>query len=623
MARSHQDKLEELMTDRLPIDVTPVSNEEFIPPDPTAEQKAIMKIAMEDCDAAARKHGVSRRKFLQTSAAYAVCLAAINKVMGTRGGFYAWAGGDDCVLTAPIGTSGPDTTFPLVYPGAQMGNLPGEFVMDLQTHHIDSGSMNQAINPAEYAFLAAAFNAQSLCGELSPYDCLGRVHYLKELFLDSSTNMTVLSAVPYQPNGQPLPIDQSAMTAGIVRSLAANTRRTVIHRFVMPNRGSLGNRSDGMIGSTIPPLFLKEELDLMEQTAAAFGGPDGHFRAWKIYTPWGDVPYTSGWWLDDPCGIAFIEKAQELSAKYNVPALICCHKGFALPTFDQEKAATRDVGIVASGYPGVNFIIYHSGYDGDSVGLGGPLNQGTSANGDYPGPANAPSINRGVDNFITSLVENGWSARHFATGGSPGTAGEDGYGAAGAHANVPNVYAELGSVWGSVMGNPTRASWLLGKLIYYVGPKRVVWGTDALWGASPQGLIVGLRSFVMSDEAKAAYNLPHGIDGWVEDPTQLPPTPAGSIRNGILGRNAAVPYRISNAEIDAATNPAAFIHSCDVQELRDQYLLVPAPEPLVVSSHRVNGPRTRRELFTALKSDPWHRGARQMQNEKGFLKKLA
>jgi hypothetical protein len=43
----------------------------------------------------------------------------------------------------------------------------------------------------------------------------------------------------------------------------------------------------------------------------------------------------------------------------------------------------------------------------------------------------------------------------------------------------------------------------------------------------------------------------------------------------------------------------------------------------VVSSHRVNGPRTRRELFAALKSDPWHRGARKMQNEKGFVKKLA
>jgi len=621
MPRRFRDSVEDQLPDRLPIDVLPVSNEEFIPPDPTPQQTAIMKVAMEDCEAAARRHGVSRRRFLQTGAAYAVCLAAINKVMGTGHGYYAWAD-EDCVLTAPIGTKGAPTEFPLNYPGAQLNNLPGEFIMDLQTHHIDSGSMNQAINPIEYAFLAAAFNAQSLCGELSPYDCLGRVHYLKELFLDSSTNFTVLSAVPYQPNGQPLPIERSAETAGIVTALAGGVRRTVIHRFVMPNRGSAGDRSDGTLGkatkdagSYVAPLFLQEELDLMEQSAATYGGPGGHLRAWKIYTPWGDVPYTSGWWLDDPCGIAFIEHAQYLSGKYNMPSLICAHKGFALPTFDQEKAATRDVGIVAKGFPGVSFIIYHSGYDGDSVGLGGPVNQGTSANGDYPGPAAAPSTNRGVDNFITSLVENGWSARHFASGGSPGTAGEDGYGNATAHANVPNVYAELGSVWGSVMSNATRASWLLGKLVYYVGPKRVVWGTDALWGASPQGLIAGLRSFVMSEEAKEAYNLPFGIDGDVDDPTVNAAGTAKSIRNGILGRNAAVPYRV---DPDVQLNA---IQCDDVQKLRDEYLIAPV-EPLVVRNNSVNGPRTRRELLLALKSDPWHRGARKLQNDKGFLKRI-
>ncbi|TMA64122.1 MAG: hypothetical protein E6J69_15815, partial [Deltaproteobacteria bacterium] len=70
--------MEESLTDRLPIDVLPVSNEEFIPLEPTPEQKAIMKVAREECDATARKVGMSRRRFLQTGAAYAICLAAIN-----------------------------------------------------------------------------------------------------------------------------------------------------------------------------------------------------------------------------------------------------------------------------------------------------------------------------------------------------------------------------------------------------------------------------------------------------------------------------------------------------------------------------------------------------------------
>jgi len=261
---------------------------------------------------------------------------------------------------------------------------------------------------------------------------------------------------------------------------------------------------------------------------------------------------------------------------------------------------------------GVTFIIYHSGYDGDSVGLGGPLNQGTSANGPYPGETAAPSTSRGVDNFITALRENGWSARHFAPGGSPGTPLAAGEAPASArHANVPNVYAELGSVWGSVVGNPTRASWLLSKLIYWVGPKRVVWGTDALWGGSPQGLIEALRAFQMSDEARATYNLPWGLDGDVDDPTQLATDPRRTIRNGILGRSAAEPYRI-----DPDLTLAA-IKCDDVQKIRDQYALNP------IARNEVRGPRTRRELFAALRKDPWHRGAMLAQNERGFLKRIS
>src|SRR2546425_8936814 len=124
--------MEESLSDRLPIDVLPVSNEEFIPPEPTAEQKAIMRTAREECAAAARKVGTSRRRFLQTGAAYAICLAAINKVMGTRGGHYAWAQ-DSCGLNAPIGTRGTPTYFDLAHPGAQLNNRSEEHTSELQS----------------------------------------------------------------------------------------------------------------------------------------------------------------------------------------------------------------------------------------------------------------------------------------------------------------------------------------------------------------------------------------------------------------------------------------------------------------------------------------------------------
>jgi len=54
-----------------------------------------------------------------------------------------------------------------------------------------------------------------------------------------------------------------------------------------------------------------------------------------------------------------------------------------------------------------------------------------------------------------------------------------------AHGNAPNVFAEIGSTWRSVMHDPDQAAHLLGKLITHVGPARVAWGTDSLWYGSP------------------------------------------------------------------------------------------------------------------------------------------
>ena len=85
---------------------------------------------------------------------------------------------------------------------------------------------------------------------------------------------------------------------------------------------------------------------------------------------------------------------------------------------------------------------------------------------------------------------------------------------------MPNVWAELGSVWRSVMHDPDQAAHLLGKLITHVGPKRIAWGTDSLWYGSPQAEIVALRRFEFSDKAKEFYGLPHGLEGDVEDPRE-------------------------------------------------------------------------------------------------------
>jgi len=588
------------LSETMPIDVLPCSNGEFFPAQPTVEQRRIMQLADEEAERTRRRMGMSRRQFVRTSAAYAIGLWAIDQVMNTRFGRYtveAWTRTNRACDVPDWGN-------------VQLRNLPGEFIFDVQSHHVESKGAWRLNNPGFELFFAAIWSQaggvvpaatpdpywprQTLLRggrELDPIENLSRYHYLKELFLDSATSMAVLSAVPAAPDQQPLPTDQAALTVDTVRHLSAGTRRSVMHAFVMPNRGSLGRTSSGLHRE---PLYMREEFELMERNLEVYR-PD-RIVGWKVYTAWGDVPYASGWFLDDDIGHRLCEQVRHVGDKFGANKLIAVHKGFALPGFDQRAAAPRDIGPVARQFPDIRFLVYHSGYDSEPQ-------------GPYPGDARVNSADRGVNSLVKSLRENHWDASRFVPAGLE-------------HGNVPNVYAELGSTWRSVMADPNQATHLLGKLITHVGPRRVCWGTDSLWFGAPQPEIVAMRSLQFSGEARALYNLPHGLDGDAFDPrhsalsassyvTANPPVPGWptdgqphperSIRNAIFGRNAAEAYRI-----DATEQVRAM--SCDeVQRIRDAYLVNEGTprNSAPLASNQLLGARSRRQLLQYLASKPW------------------
>jgi predicted TIM-barrel fold metal-dependent hydrolase len=584
------------MWEGLPIDVMPVSNGEFLPEAPSPDHRAIMALADRETERARALFRMNRREFVRTAAAFSIGIWAINQVTGTQwGGYNAY--GHNTLTNAACD---------LEYPNAQLHNLPGEFIFDVQSHHVHPNGTWRVTNPAIEAFFAAIWpQAGGIAAsgdpywptqtpfrggrEVDPIENLGRFHYLKELYLDSATNYTVLSAVPAEPSNQPLPIDEAALTVDTVKELARGTQRTVMHAFVMPNRGSLGTATS----KYTQPLFMEEEFQLMRENCELHGDK---IRGWKIYTAWGDVPYTSGWFLDDPIGDAFLDNVRQVGNEYGIPKTIAVHKGFALPGFDQRAASPRDIGPAARRHPEVNFIVYHSGYDGEPQ-------------APYPGDDKVNSADRGVDTLVKSLRENGMDAENFIPRGLE-------------HGNSPNVWAETGSVWRSVMRNTRDAAHYLGKIIKYVGPRRVCWGTDSLWYGSPQSEIVAFRSFDFSPKARQLYNLPQGLEGDRWDPrvdchdasnyrrphphvrnwpTDGRPHPERSIRNGILGRTAAEVYGI---DPDQKINEI----KCDaVQEFRDNgYLeggggLLRAP----LASNSVYGERTPRGVLHDLWSSPW------------------
>ena len=86
-----------------------------------------------------------------------------------------------------------------------------------------------------------------------------------------------------------------------------------------------------------------------------------------------------------------------------------------------------------------------------------------------------------------------------------------------------NVYAELGSTWRTVMGDPDQAAHVLGKLLVAFGPERILWGTDSIWYGSPQDQIAAFRAFEITPAFQEQFGYP-----------ALTP----EVKRRILGRNA-------------------------------------------------------------------------------------
>ncbi len=307
----------------------------------------------------ARRLGISRRDFIASGRGAAAALVVMNAVYGcTDGSPKARAG--------LVDAAAPDAGWPDVAhldgsyaldaeatldAGMACDALTGdELIIDVQTHHVNPEGQWRTSNPGWQAFLSSL--PQGGCGEAAAADCFSRRHYLREMFLNSDTDVAVLSAVPAAIGANPLEIAEAMETLRVAEELA-DSERLLLHGLVLPNE----------VG----------QLDGMDRLVS-----EHRIAAWKVYTPYG------GWRLDDPAiGLPFIEKAVATGVKR-----ICAHKGLVLPGFDRAASDPSDIGVVAAAYPDVQFVVYHSGWD----------------SGYTEGPFRGPR--GGVDRLIQSMHDN-------------------------------------------------------------------------------------------------------------------------------------------------------------------------------------------------------------------------
>ena len=72
-----------------------------------------------------------------------------------------------------------------------------------------------------------------------------------------------------------------------------------------------------------------------------------------------------------------------------------------------------------------------------------------------------------------------------------------------------NCYAEIGTTWASsVVTFPTVAAHIMGQLMKFMGPDRIVFGSDSVWYGSPQWQIDAMWRFQIPEEMRKKYGYP-------------------------------------------------------------------------------------------------------------------
>src|SRR5712692_47482 len=274
---------------RLPIKLDSTSNGEFAPVPLLPANLEANRLAHESASVFSRRLGLSRRSFLLSSCGAAATLLSFNTAnaaAGRAGGVFEIS--KDAALEEQLAR-------------VQAAPAKDEFIFDVQGHFIDT--------PKGNAKSAEVF--------------------VKDVFMDSDTDVMVLSFVPSRRDAEPVTIQAADAVRRVVEKLQG-THRLLLHGRVNPNQPG--------------------DLEGMDELKEKWG-----VSAWKTYTQWG--PNGKGFFLSDDVGIRFIERARKLGVKN-----IAVHKGLPFGSRSYEHSQCSDIGVVAKRFPDVNFLIYHSGF---------------------------------------------------------------------------------------------------------------------------------------------------------------------------------------------------------------------------------------------------------------------
>jgi predicted TIM-barrel fold metal-dependent hydrolase len=279
----------------------------------------------------------------------------------------------------------------------------------------------------------------------------------------------------------------------------AGSQRVLSHGLLRPNLG-------------------KKEMEEMERQVKVL-----KVDAWKCYT--GAELGEKAWYLDDDKVVyPFWEKTRKLGVKN-----VCVHKGLPLSAFNEKACTPLDVEKAAKDFPDLNFILYHSAFRGFTTGPAAWLGRGRGTKVKDK-KTDDPQEIPWVSDVLRILKKN---------------------------PKIKNVYFELGATFNMLSAYaPQTCLHMLGQMIQVAGADHILWGTDSIWGGSPQSQIVRLRKMKMPEALLKKFKYPELTD---------------RVKDQILGLNAAKLFGI-----DPKARRQA-IKADRLSRLREEYQHNPSP----------------------------------------------
>lgn len=498
-----------------PVSFHPSSNGEFEPRRVTERDRRAAALYRRIAEDKSRRLGMTRREFSESASGMVAALCVLNQVYGCSSEPRLDAGG---------GASGT----------ARSGGSDG-FSRDAGfdvPHNVSAKDAAQANADAGYDARTqdiedAARAEQMMSGQ--------------EFIFDVQTHTTV-PAPPWDAstcNADTPMLCPTAYLAGIF--VDSDTSVACLSGYPAPRqndrpsieaRGRIKEIVDRLGGS--PRLVIHAnvrpdegivELDAMAEDALRFP-----VAGWKTYPP-----QTTGDGLDsDEYGRPFLERVRETGVR-----VIASHRGISDDAGNWTgRSSPRDVVAAAKAAPDIKFLIYHSGWQSDVA-------------EDHPFSM-ADTEPRGIDRLIKAVIDAGLGPND-------------------------NVYAELGTTWFSLMNNMSQAAHAIGKLLKYLGPDRVLWGTDSYNNGGPQPQIAAFRAFQIPQSMQDMYGYP-----------ALTP----EVKAKIFGLNGATVYGVD----------PTILRQKIKQDQIDNIVLARREAPQrFPRGHRMHGPRTRREYLAFLR----------------------